>query len=121
MDLPGIGYAALSKTTRAQMQDLMEQYVNCSDGLKGILYLLDSRIKQTPADLTAIQWLNALGIPWLPIFTKADKLGRQKAIKASIELAARYELEHSPIITSTLKKWGKEEVWEQIELLLNEP
>ncbi len=78
VDLPGYGYAKISKTIREQWGELIERYLLNRLNLTMILFLIDSRRTPTPEDQAMLDWAVHHKKPILLIFTKADKLSEQE-------------------------------------------
>jgi GTP-binding protein len=78
VDLPGYGYARLSKEKRAEWRPLIEGYLRHSPELRGIVQLLDVRHDPTRDDTQMLAFLADLGVPTLFALTKIDKLGATK-------------------------------------------
>jgi GTP-binding protein len=76
VDLPGYGYAKISKETRAAWRPLIEGYLRGSPQLRGIVQLLDARHDPTRDDLEMLEFLAALEVPTIIVATKTDKLPR---------------------------------------------
>lgn len=73
-DLPGYGYARISKKMRAKWSSMIEQYLLERQNLATVFILVDSRVSPQQSDLDQIKWLGEKQIPFSIIFTKADKL-----------------------------------------------
>lgn len=116
VDLPGYGYAKVSKDLRGLWGRAISDYVREAGALVGVIVLLDGRLDPpSPLDLQLMQWLDQIGRIWMPVYTKADKVGRGKrgAIAASLRRAAgRPDLD--PLWTSSVTDEGVEELWAQI-------
>jgi GTP-binding protein len=78
VDLPGYGYAKVSRETRDGWKAIVEGYLENSRHLKGFLLLVDSRRGIQDDDLQLIEYLKSLDKKICPILTKSDKLGRQQ-------------------------------------------
>lgn len=78
VDLPGYGYARASKAEQARWSALIEHYLGSKPGPGLVLLLLDIRHGPKESDLQLVDWLNALGLRWIPVATKADKLTGNK-------------------------------------------
>lgn len=76
VDLPGYGFAKVSKTVKEQWQPMIEGYLLNRTNLVGILQLIDIRHPPTKDDLTMNEWLRELAIPTWAVITKADKISR---------------------------------------------
>ena len=119
VDLPGYGYAKLSKKHRASLRTMIETYVGKRESLYCAFVLLDGSIPLQAIDREMISWLGERGIPQAWVFTKVDK-GRARTTSAhltqSLE-ALRTTWEELPphFYTSAEKKTGREEVLAFIE------
>ncbi len=82
-DLPGYGYAKTSKKRRSMLSDQIRDYFMKSDALCGVIWLLDIRHPYNNNDVMALEWLNTLKLPVLPVFTKCDKL-RKRDLSANL-------------------------------------
>ncbi|MFW5960702.1 MAG: hypothetical protein ACOCSE_06245, partial [Chitinivibrionales bacterium] len=76
-DLPGYGYAKTSKKRRSMLSEQIRDYFMKSDALCGVIWLLDIRHPYNKNDVMALEWLNTLKLPVLPVFTKCDKLRKR--------------------------------------------
>ena len=74
MDLPGYGFAKISKTKRAEFHDMITKYLLHRKNLMCLFVLIDSRHKPQAIDQEFMQWLAEQQIPFAMIFTKIDKL-----------------------------------------------
>ena len=78
VDLPGYGFAKVSKTERKNWKRMIELYITGSAHLKGIIHLIDCKVGPTQLDLEMIDWLHHLQKPVLIVATKADKISKSK-------------------------------------------
>jgi GTP-binding protein len=78
-DLPGYGYARVSKSARAAWQPLLEGYLRSTPTLRGLVLLLDVRREPTPDDEQMLAFLADRGLPVLVVVTKVDKLNARTA------------------------------------------
>ncbi|APY10209.1 YihA family ribosome biogenesis GTP-binding protein [Seonamhaeicola sp. S2-3] len=123
VDLPGYGYARVSKSSKKVFQKFITQYFGLREQLVSGFVLVDIRHKPQPIDLEFMQWLGENGIPFSIIFTKADKL-KPKAIENHIEdyksiLLETWEEMPNYFVTSSSKGIGKDAVLEYIDTLNN--
>jgi GTP-binding protein len=122
VDLPGYGYASVSKEKREGFGKIIEQYVLNRENLNCLFILLDSRLKPQKNDLDFIQWVGEKGVPICLLFTKADKLTKNQLNKnVSAYRATLLKFwEELPVlfITSATNKSGKEDVLSFIEKAL---
>ncbi|MEN9402242.1 MAG: putative GTP-binding protein EngB [Verrucomicrobiota bacterium] len=73
VDLPGYGYAHVSKTQRAEFNEAAAAYIKGRENLLGVFVLIDSRLEPQPIDLAFIEWQMETGVPFSIVFTKIDK------------------------------------------------
>jgi GTP-binding protein len=123
VDLPGYGFAKVSKTQRDKLRTIIENYVLLRPQLTNLFVLIDSRLEPQKIDLEFIEWLGENSVPFSIVFTKSDKQSKAK-LSENIEKYKSVLLEAwenlPPIfITSSEKKTGKEEVLNYIEKILN--
>lgn len=78
VDLPGYGFAKISKSISRTWQKMIETYLLKSAGLKIVCLLIDSRHELMKADALMADWLNFNRIPYVVILTKCDKLSKNK-------------------------------------------
>ena len=121
VDLPGFGYAKIPKSLRAQFHDMISNYLTNRANLMCLFVLVDSRHKPQAIDQEFMQWLAEKGIPFVIIFTKADKLGKvalNKQIEAyKSEMQKEWEELPETFVTSSEKKMGTQEIADYIEKL----
>ncbi len=79
VDLPGYGFAKTSKTNRTAWEKFIRRYLSVRENLQCVFVLIDSRLEPQKNDLDFCRWLGENGIPFLLVFTKADKLSLGKA------------------------------------------
>ena len=124
VDLPGYGYANVSKSTRAGFGKMIENYVLKRENLTCLFVLIDSRLPPQAIDLDFIEWAGNKNIPLALLFTKIDKLKYhelQKNLKGyENTLLSRWEELPTMILTSSEKKNGREEVLNLIDDLRKE-
>lgn len=105
VDLPGYGYASVSKKERYQWQKMMEAYFNSRENLNLVIQLVDSRHKPTNLDFMMKEYLEALEIPYIIVGTKMDKLNQSEKAKAKKIIKQHLELDDSiPIILTSAKE-----------------
>lgn len=122
VDLPGYGYARVSKEKRAEWKPLIEGYLSESPQLRGIVQLLDARHDPTPDDQQMLEFLGDLGVPTIVALTKIDKLAAKDSAKRISELANRLGLDAEQMIPfSAVTGKGRDELAEAIQDLLAQP
>ena len=121
VDLPGFGYAKVSKKQRAAWQRLIGQYVTEREELRIIFHLIDSRHEPTKLDDELIEIMRGSPVPRVILLTKSDKLpkNQQRIRVAQVQKhLARVGIEVPVVLTSAEKKTGMDEVWKWVETLL---
>jgi GTP-binding protein len=115
-DLPGYGYAAVSRTIRQGWKHLVEAYLTRRPNLKAVVVIIDIRRGPGDADRELLNWLRAHKIRTVIVLTKADKVSggkaRQRGDLISQELAEE-GLDH-PLRFSAKTGQGKDELWKRI-------
>lgn len=119
VDLPGYGYARVSKTTKQVFQRFITDYFEQREQLVSAFVLVDIRHEPQKIDVEFMQWLGERAIPFAIIFTKADKLKSQaieRNVAAYKEVLLEWWEEFPPyFVTSAQNKTGKEELTQYIE------
>lgn len=122
VDLPGYGYASVSKSKRFNWGKMIEHYILKRTTLNCLFVLIDSRLDPQSIDLDFIQWAGSKEIPLCLIFTKTDKLTKNEFHKnrAKFERALGEAWSELPdmIVTSAIKKSGKNELLDFIHAAL---
>lgn len=98
VDLPGYGYAKISKQERDRFGELMEGYFQSGRNIKLVVQLVDMRHKPTLDDLGMIDFLNQMEIPYIVVMTKADKLKVKERQKREADSKIELETANSEII-----------------------
>jgi GTP-binding protein len=119
VDLPGYGYARVSKASKAGWDKMIRDYLEKRKNLLTVFVLVDIRLDPQPIDLRFIDWVGEKQIPLMILFTKADKLSKPQII-ASVDTFKKALLDSwdelpQMCITSAEKKMGKEDVLGFIE------
>jgi GTP-binding protein len=118
VDLPGYGYASVSKDVKSGFGKIIENYVTKSKNLYCLFILVDIRLKPQPIDLSFINWAGSKEVPIVLVFTKVDKLSKTKALhhrqQFEQELLMYWEELPPVFMTSAEKKTGRKEVLEFI-------
>lgn len=118
-DLPGYGFAKISKAERAIWQTMVQTYLRQRENLQCVFLLVDSRLEPQKKDLEMVQWLGENGIPFVLVFTKSDKLGHSSVTsnvaRFERELRKTWETLPTSFITSSGTARGREELLRFIE------
>ncbi|MGH8015819.1 MAG: ribosome biogenesis GTP-binding protein YihA/YsxC [Candidatus Zixiibacteriota bacterium] len=118
VDLPGYGYAKVSKEESQSWGKLVENYLTQADRLIGLVLLLDSRREPTAEDLTLAEWLEKRRLPVLIALTKCDKLSKSQLADRVRTTEKIFEVEVVPF--STVSGIGKRELWSAITALIEQ-
>lgn len=119
VDLPGYGYAAVSKDKREKFEKLISTYILKRMNLLCLFVLVDSRHPMQEIDREFMEWLGEKEIPFVIVFTKTDKLSKTQ-LEKSIEsykqqMLRQWEEIPKYFLTSAEKKIGREEIINFIE------
>lgn len=122
VDLPGYGYAKVSKVERASFMKLIYNYFEKRTNLVNAFVLLDSRIEPQKSDLEFMTWLGEHAVPFSMVFTKVDKLSSSE-LKNNLdrykkEMLKTWEELPPVFLTSATSRLGREEVLQYIEYCL---
>lgn len=114
VDLPGYGWANVSKTEKAKWKKMIGEYFESREVLTCVFVLIDSRIEPQKIDLEFISYLGEMGVPITLIFTKIDKQKHNKTHSSIAqfkrELKKTWEEIPTYFSTSTVTEVGKQEV-----------
>lgn len=122
VDLPGYGYARVSKTAREAWRPLIEGYLSASEHLRGLVLLLDARHDPSNDDLDVLDWLSTTGVPVLIVATKSDKL-KPRQLKARLEsLTTALSVDPDAIVSvSSVTGDGRDDLAEALVSLIEQP
>ncbi len=119
VDLPGYGFAQTSKKNRAEWERFIRRYLTRRENLQCIFVLIDSRLEPQKNDLEFCCWLGEQGLPFLLVFTKADKQSTVKSDQniAKFKRALLKWFEEVPTcyLTSSETKLGIENILAEID------
>ncbi|PIE62039.1 MAG: YihA family ribosome biogenesis GTP-binding protein [Desulfobacterales bacterium] len=119
VDLPGYGYAKVSKKIRAQWQPMVERYLSTRKNLLGLVLLIDIRRDPRAEEFELAHWLESNEIPYLVVLTKADKLSRAKQSKRLDAICRQLNRDKNGVILFSSKtRVGRSVVWNEINNLI---
>lgn len=119
-DLPGYGYARVSKEKQAAWRPLIEGYLRHSPALRGVVQLLDARREPSPDDLQMLEFLSDVQTPTLVVATKVDKLPKAQRAARISELATQSGVDAEQLIPfSAVTGEGRDELAEAIVALVH--
>lgn len=121
VDLPGYGYAKVSKSVSEGWGDMMEKYLSSRDNLLKVVQLVDIRHKPTAQDVQMYDYLKHYGLDGIVIATKADKVSSNEAQKCLKVIRETLDLSKNDILipVSALKKKGTEKLLEELDEILH--
>ncbi|OCX54147.1 YihA family ribosome biogenesis GTP-binding protein [Mucilaginibacter sp. PPCGB 2223] len=114
VDLPGYGYARISKSKKEDWNKFIRTYLDKRESLQCVMVLIDSRLEPQKIDLEFCNWLGEKGLAFALIFTKADKQSRvktdQSVAKFKKALSATFSAMPPVFVTSSELQQGRDEV-----------
>ncbi len=122
VDLPGYGYAKVSQEVKEQWGKLVERYLHGSGKLRAVFLLIDIRHEPSANDKRMYEWIVYNGYDPIIIATKLDKINRSQIQKHLKMVRTGLNVKPGTAILpfSALTKQGREEVWEQMEAMLED-
>ena len=116
VDVPGYGYAKVSKSERAKWGKMIEEYLTSRDNLRAVVSLVDLRHDPSADDVQMYEFLKYYEIPVIVVATKADKIPRGKWNKHESAIKKKLDFDKNDdfIIFSSVNKAGLDEAWDAI-------
>ncbi len=116
VDVPGYGYAKVSKTDREKFSQMIETYLQERQTLRGVISLIDVRHEPTKDDLAMYNYLKFFGMPVLVVATKGDKIPRGKWNQRESKLRKALQLNQTDdlIIFSSQSGLGGDQIWQWV-------
>ena len=122
VDLPGYGYAKVSKSARSNWEKFIADYPTNRKSLMNIFILLDSRLEPQKIDLEFINWCGEKQLPFVLVFTKIDKLSssalQRNTSKFKKEMLKTWEEMPPVFTTSSISGFGNEPILNYIDQIL---
>ena len=120
VDLPGYGYARVSREVKEQWGKLIERYLHGSQKLRAVFLLIDIRHEPSANDKRMYEWIVYNGYDPIIIATKLDKINRSQVQKHLKMVRNGLNVKPGTAVLpfSALTKQGREEIWEQMEAVL---
>ena len=120
VDLPGYGYAKVSKKERERWAPIIEDFLAARSTLRGCLHLIDCRHEPTEDDILMSEWLRAHTIPTITVATKSDKLSRSASLRQLNIIGKKLGLFEDDRLMpfSSRTGSGREDLWKAITGLL---
>jgi GTP-binding protein len=124
VDLPGYGYAKLSKYEKEKIDKMIHDFLLRRRSLRLTFQLIDARHELLAADEQFVEWLSVNKIPFVVVLTKTDKLSRNQLVQKKRTISSEYKnmkLFPEIIFTSSTRKEGKEDIFEIVEQVCQHP
>lgn len=121
VDLPGYGYAQVSKTEKEKWGHIIEEYLKIRDNLREIVLIVDIRHEPTEQDLIMYEWIKSFGFTGFVVATKADKISKANWQKHVSVIRKKLDIADVNLIIpfSASKKINIEKFWILFESKLN--
>ena len=122
VDLPGYGYAKVSKSMSRDWGPMMEEYFQKRKGLKKVIHLVDIRHAPSAQDVQMYRYLRHYGLDGIVAATKADKVSRNEMQKCISQIRKTLELGNEDLVIpiSALKRTGHDKLLEIMEEILED-
>ena len=104
MDLPGYGFANVSKAEQARWATMLSTYIEERENLVSVILLIDGAVGPTALDLQTVEWLESLGRSITYVATKADKVKPSKSKRRRTELTDKLEVSRSDVTWVSAEK-----------------
>jgi GTP-binding protein len=116
VDLPGYGYAKVSKSAREEFAQLVDRYFRRTPEPPLVILIVDAKVGPTPLDVQAREYLGSLGVPWLVAATKVDRLrsGKVGAVPGTVRRALGLAPDDRLVPVSAHTGTGIKELWKEI-------
>lgn len=121
VDLPGYGYAKVSKEEKKKWGGMIENYLSKRKNLKGVFLLVDARHKPSQDDKMMFDWIKNFGYEPIVVATKLDKLKKSEIEKNLTQIYEFLELDYDSVLIpfSAEKRTGRDEVLEAVNMILS--
>ena len=114
-DLPGYGFAKVSKSERAAWREMIDRYVEKRAVLAGVVCIVDGEVGPTGEDLQVIEWLRASGRLPIVVATKIDRLPKHRRIPRAHELDGLLSLDVGSVLgVSSVEGINLDQLWERL-------
>jgi GTP-binding protein len=121
VDLPGYGYAAVARETRASWLPLIEGYLADRKVLRGVVVLIDARRGPEAEEEDFIAWLAERPVATIVALTKADKLSKSQRPLAAAAARRALGLRREPLLVSATTNDGLDDLWRAIRTAVTQP
>jgi len=121
VDLPGYGYAAVNRETRAAWLPLIEGYLSDRSVLRAVVLLIDARRGPEAEEEDFIAWLAGRSVATIVALTKADKLTKSQRPLAATAARKALALRRDPVMVSATTNDGVDDLWRAVRSALTQP
>lgn len=120
VDLPGYGYAKVSRKEREKWADMINRYLTKRQSLREVILLVDIRHSPGEHDKMMYDWIKSIGFSGIVVATKADKLSKNQQAKQIAVISRELGVEDRSLIVpfSATKKLNKDKVWQIFDKVL---
>jgi GTP-binding protein len=118
VDLPGYGYAKVSRAMRESWRPMIESYLQGRDVLRALVLLVDARRGAEDEEAELLEWLATMDITPIVVLTKSDKLAKNKRKPAAMAVARTLGLDREPVLFSSHTGEGLSDLWRAISAAL---
>lgn len=118
VDLPGYGFARVPDSVRDSWDELINEYLYNRKNLHGVIQIIDIRHAPTETDCLMVKWLKEVGLPFLVVGTKTDKISRSKYHKKSKLIKEKVKIDDDkfgPVLFSAKTGMGKNKIFSFIK------
>ncbi len=122
VDLPGYGYAKISKTEQDKWGEMIEEYLKIRENIAVIILIIDIRHEPSKQDIQMYQWLKYFGYKTIIVCTKSDKISKSEIVKNinTVKKTLALDIDDKVLSFSSQTKTGKEELWKEISGFIDE-
>ncbi|MCK9182263.1 MAG: ribosome biogenesis GTP-binding protein YihA/YsxC [Fibrobacteraceae bacterium] len=120
VDLPGVGFAGVNFDKVNEMENSIKEYIEGTPALKGLIYLIDSRLGPLPIDIKTVESVRASGCPVFLAISKCDKANQSELALTRSKTQKAFGISEQPLRLSTLKKIGLDKLWSEILSIIAE-
>lgn len=111
VDLPGYGFARVSRSMKKQWGEMIDSYLHKRQNLALVIVVLDIRRDPNDDDLSLLQWMGHYRLPYLCILTKTDKLSNNQISSRRARIGKELPQDTHMILFSAKTRKGKEDIW----------
>ena len=119
VDLPGYGYAKRPKSERQLWGKVMQRFFSQNKNLAGLILIMDCRLPPQVPDMELVAMARDLAVPLLPVLTKTDKCTQRESMATRRAWADLLGPGVEPLFFSAKTRLGRDQLWEQIRLLIS--